>query len=565
MLSSLDIALAVRPKPIENIARALGILPEELELHGRFIAKVDLAMLSRLAGKAPGKLVLVTAITPTPLGEGKTTTTLGLVDGLNYVGVRAAATVRQPSLGPVFGIKGGANGGGYAQVVPMVEFNLHLTGDAHAVGAANNLAAAFLDNHLHHGNALKIDPLSVTWPRVLDISDRALREVVVGLGGKEGGIPRQEEFFITAASEVMAILAMAGGLEDLRARLGRVVLARRTDGSPVTADDLKVAGSMAVLLREAIKPNLMQTLEGNPVLVHAGPFGNIAQGTSSVLADRLALQLCEVVCTEAGFGADLGGEKFFDIKCRHSGLVPDAAVMVATIRALKMHGGVGRIVSGKPLDAALTREDVEAVRRGASNLAKQIENVRAFGIPVVVAINSFPTDTPAEVAAVREVAKAAGAREAVTSTHFAEGGRGAEALARAVRSMLEADEGRFQPLYPDEWPLARKIEAVATRMYGADGVDVLIKAARQLADFEKLGYGRLPVCIAKTHLSLSHEPELKGRPSGFRLPIREARLSAGAGFVTAVAGEMRLMPGLPSHPSGETMDVEGAGKVVGLH
>jgi formate--tetrahydrofolate ligase len=564
MLSSLEIAQAAKLQPIADLVARLGLAPDEVDPYGRYVAKVRLEALRRRAAAPNGRLIIVTAITPTPLGEGKTTTAIGLVDGLNRIGVRAAVTVRQPSLGPIFGIKGGANGGGYAQIVPMEEFNLHLTGDSHAVGAAHNLASAFLDNHLHHGNALGIDPFSLAWPRVVDMSDRALREVVVGLGGREGGVPRENAFHITAASEVMAILAMASDLMDLRSRLGRIVLGRRRDGEVVTTEDLKVAGAMAVLLRQALFPNLLQTLEGNPAFVHAGPFGNIAQGTSSVIADRLALKLCDAVCTEAGFGADLGAEKFFDIKCRHSGLRPAAAVMVATIRALKMHGGVGKIVAGKPLDRALEVEDVEAVRRGAANLAKQIENVRLFGVPVVVAVNAFPTDSPAEVAVVAEVAAAAGASETVVTRHFAEGGAGAESLARAVWAAAQPGPVTLQWPYQDDWPLARKIEAIATRLYGAEGVDLQARAAKQLEEFERLGYGALPVCMAKTHLSLSHDPSLKGRPSGFRVPVREARLSAGAGFVTAVAGDIRLMPGLPSRPAGEGIDIDSEGKVIGL-
>ncbi len=564
MRSSLEIAQAARLKPIADIAHDLGLLPDELEPTGRYMAKVNLSVLARLKDRPDGKLVLVTAITPTPLGEGKTTTTIGLVQGLARIGVKAAATLRQPSLGPVFGIKGGGNGGGYSQVLPMEGFNLHLTGDNHAVGVAHNLASAVIDNHLHHGNALDIDRDGVTWPRVVDISDRSLRNVIIGLGGKENGVPREAGWHITSASEVMAVLGLASDLHDLRARLGRIVIGPKRGGGAITLEDLKVAGAMTVLLREAIKPNLMQTLEGSPVFVHAGPFGNIAQGTSSVLADRVARKLADVVCTEAGFGADLGAEKFFDIKCRHGGLRPSAGVVVATIRALKMHGGVGKIVAGKPLDPALRVEDVDAVRRGAQNLAKQIENVRTFGLPVVVAINSFPTDTPAEVQAVREVARAAGAKDAVVSNHFADGGKGAEDLARAVWAAAQEGAPDFKLLYPDEMPLAEKIETIAKRIYGADGIDIYGPAARKLEEFDKLGYGKLPICMAKTHLSLSHEPSRKGRPTGFRVPITAARLASGAGFVTAVAGDIRLMPGLPSHPAGDGIDIDADGNVVGM-
>jgi formate--tetrahydrofolate ligase len=563
--SDLEIARSVKPRPIIDVARELGIRDDELELYGPTKAKVTLEAIGRLEAERPrGKYVVVTAITPTPLGEGKSTTSVGLAQGLNHIGKRAAVNLRQPSLGPVFGIKGGAAGGGYSQVIPMEDFNLHLTGDVHAIGAAHNLAGAFLDNSLHHKNPLGIDPRGILWPRVLDISDRALRHVVIGLGGREDGVPRETEFVITVASEVMAVLALATDLQDLRARLGRIVLATTMEGGPVTAEDLRVAGAMTVLLRDALKPNLLQTLEGGPAFVHCGPFANIAHGNNSIIADRLALVTNDIVCTEAGFGADMGAEKFFDIKCRASGLKPDAAVVVATIRALKMHGGVGRIVAGKPLDPALLEENVEAVRVGAANLAKQIENVRAFGVPAVVAINSFPTDTPAEVTAVRDVALVAGAREAVVATHFVDGGKGAAALAEAVWAACESGEARFELLYPDEMGLADKIATIATRIYGADGVDFLPAASRSLLQFEAMGYGKLPICMAKTQYSLSHDAALKGRPTGFRVPIREIRLSAGAGFVTPLCGEMRTMPGLPSRPGGEKIDIDADGNVVGL-
>jgi len=562
--SDLEIARAVRPRPIVDIARQLGIADDELELYGPTKAKVTMEAIRRLETERPrGKYVLVTAITPTPLGEGKSTTAVGLAQGLNHIGVRAAVNIRQPSLGPVFGIKGGAAGGGYSQVIPMEDFNLHLTGDVHAIGAAHNLAGAFLDNSLHHKNPLGIDPRGILWPRVVDISDRALRHVVIGLGGREDGVTRETEFVITVGSEVMAVLALATDLQDLRARLGRIVLATTMDGRPVTAEALGVAGAMTVLLRDALKPNLLQTLEGGPAFVHAGPFANIAHGNNSIIADRLALATNEIVCTEAGFGADMGAEKFFDIKCRASGLVPDAAVVVATVRALKMHGGVGKIVAGKPLDPALLEENVEAVRRGAANLAKQIENVTMFGVSAVVAINAFPTDTPAEVEAIREVSLAAGARDAVVATHFTEGGAGAAALAEAVWAAAEAP-GEFRLLYPDDMALSRKIETIAQEVYGADGVELLPAAARSLKQFEDLGYGQLPICMAKTQYSLSHDAALKGRPTGFTIPIREVRLSAGAGFITPICGEMRTMPGLPSRPGGEKIDIDADGNVVGL-
>ena len=563
--SDLEIARSVTPRPILDVAHELGIADDEVELYGPTKAKITLAGIERLEAERPrGKYVLVTAITPTPLGEGKSTTSVGLAEGLNHIGKKAAVNIRQPSLGPVFGIKGGAAGGGYSQVIPMEDFNLHLTGDVHAIGAAHNLAGAFLDNSLHHKNPLNIDPHGILWPRVVDISDRALRHVVIGLGGREDGIPRETEFVITVGSEVMAVLALATDLFDLRARLGRMVLATRADGTAVTAEDLGVAGSMTVLLRDAIKPNLLQTLEGGPAFVHAGPFANIAHGNNSIIADRLALATNEIVCTEAGFGADMGAEKFFDIKCRASGLQPDAAVVVATIRALKMHGGVGKIVAGKPLDPALLEENVDAVRNGAQNLAKQIENVSLYGVPAVVAINSFPTDTPAEVEAIREVALATGARDAVVATHFVDGGRGAAALAEAVWAACEDGGGSFRLLYPDDMPLAEKIETIVTKVYGGSGVEFLPAARKSLTQFEQLGYGRLPICMAKTQYSLSHDANLKNRPTGFTVPIREVRLSAGAGFVTPLCGEMRTMPGLPSRPGGEKIDIDDEGNIVGL-
>jgi formate--tetrahydrofolate ligase len=562
--SDLEIARSVTPRPIVDVARDLGIRDEEIEPYGRTKAKVTLAAIRRLEAERPrGKYVVVTAITPTPLGEGKSTTTVGLAQGLNQIGHKAAVCIRQPSLGPVFGIKGGAAGGGYSQVIPMEDFNLHLTGDVHAIGAAHNLAAAFLDNSLHHKNPLGIDPFSILWPRVVDISDRAVRRAIIGLGGKENGVPRETEWIITVGSEVMAVLALATDLQDLRARLGRIVLATTTDGKPVTCEHIGVAGSMAVLLVDAIKPNLLQTLEGGPAFVHCGPFANIAHGNNSIIADRLALATNEIVCTEAGFGADMGAEKFFNIKCRASGLAPDAAVVVATVRALKMHGGIGRIVAGKPLDPALLEENVEAVRAGASNLAKQIENVRLFGVPAVVAINSFPTDTPAEVEAIKEVAMAAGASAAVVATHFTDGGRGATDLAEAVWDAASTGS-QFQLLYPDDAPLGEKILTIATKIYGADGIELLPAAKKALKLYEDLGFGHLPVCMAKTQYSLSDDANLKGRPSGFTVTIRDIRLSAGAGFITPLLGEMRTMPGLPSRPGGEKIDIDADGNIVGL-
>jgi formate--tetrahydrofolate ligase len=562
--TDLEIARSVTPRPITDVAADLGLRDDEIELYGRTKAKVTLEAIRRVEAERPrGKYVVVTAITPTPLGEGKSTTTVGLGQGLNHVGHKAAICIRQPSLGPVFGIKGGAAGGGYSQVIPMEDFNLHLTGDVHAIGAAHNLAAAFLDNSLHHGNRHGIDPFSILWPRVVDISDRAVRRAVIGLGGRENGVPRETEWVITVASEVMAVLALATDLPDLRARLGRIVMATTTDGKAVTCEDLGVAGSMTVLLIDAIKPNLLQTLEGGPAFVHCGPFANIAHGNNSIIADRVALATNAIVATEAGFGADMGAEKFFDIKCRASGLVPDAAVVVATVRALKMHGGVGKIVAGKPLDPALLEENVSAVRTGAANLAKQIENVTMFGVPAVVAINSFPSDTTAEVEAIREVALEAGADDAVVATHFTDGGRGAADLANAVWAAASRGS-QFQLLYPDDAPLGEKILTIATKVYGADGIELLPPAKKALKLYEDLGFGRLPVCMAKTQYSLSHDANLKGRPSGFTVTVRDIRLSAGAGFITPLLGEMRTMPGLPSKPGGEKIDIDAAGNIVGL-
>ena len=565
--SDLEIARSVTPKPIDAVAADLGFTPDEVEPYGRTKAKISIEAIERMEklGKR-GKYVVVTAITPTPLGEGKTTTTIGLAQGLNEIGKKATVAIRQPSLGPVFGIKGGAAGGGYSQVIPMEEFNLHLTGDVHAIGAAHNLAAAFLDNHLHHGNALGIDLRAITWPRVVDISDRAIRKTIIGLGGRENGVVRESETVITVASEVMAVLALASDISDLRVRLGRIVVAETTDGKPITTEDLKVAGAMAALLRDAIKPNLLQTLEGGPAFVHAGPFANIAHGNNSIIADRAALATSEIVVTEAGFGADMGAEKFFDIKCRASGIAPDAAVIVATVRALKMHGGVGKIVAGKPLDPALNQENVAAVEAGAQNLAKQIENVLAFGIPAVVAINKFPTDTPAEHEAIKRVALAAGARAAVISSHFTDGGKGAAELAEAVWAAVTSGEAKYAPIYEDDMPLAKKIETIATRIYGADGVDIAPAAAKRLTRLEELGYGKLPICMAKTQYSLSHDASKLGRPTGFRVPVRGVTLSAGAGFITAICGDMRLMPGLNKAPGGERIDLDltRGGEIIGL-
>jgi formate--tetrahydrofolate ligase len=563
MLSDLQIAQRARLLPIAEIAAGLGLEADEIELYGKHKAKVSLDVIRRLAGRPRGKYIDVTAITPTPLGEGKTTTTVGLAMALGRVGCRTIAAIRQPSLGPVFGIKGGAAGGGHAQVVPMEDMNLHLTGDGHAVSLAHNLLAAMIDNAITHGNRPGIDPLTITWPRVVDMSDRALRRIVIGLGGRENGSPRESGFDIAAASEVMAILGLATSVKDLRQRLGRIVVALDRTGKAVTAEDLRAAGAMAVLLRDAIKPTLLQTLENTPVLVHAGPFANIAHGNSSIIADLIGLALADCVVTESGFGADMGMEKFMNIKCRYSGLRPDAVVMVATVRALKMHGGRYRVVAGRPLDPGLAREDLAAVEAGAGNLEKQIENARLFGVPVVVAINAFPTDTSAEVDLIRQRALAAGAESAHVSEAWARGGAGAEDLARAVLKAAERPR-QFRFLYDLEQPITEKIETIATRIYGADGVDYLPAAARQIETYTDLGYGTLPICMAKTHLSLSHDPALKGRPRGFRVPIREVRAALGAGFLYPLLGEMRTMPGLPSEPNAWKIDLDDQGNVVGL-
>jgi formate--tetrahydrofolate ligase len=563
MLSDLDIAQAARLRPIRAVAADLGLTDDDIELYGRNIAKIDLAVLQRLTDQPRGRYIVVTAMTPTPPGEGKTTTTIGLGQALARLGKRSVVTIRQPSMGPTFGIKGGAAGGGYSQVVPMEPFNLHLTGDIHAVGAAHNLLAAMIDNHLHHGNHLDIDPYTVSWTRVVDISDRALRHVIVGLGGKENGPVRQAQFDITVASEVMAILALTTGLHDLRQRLGRIVVAHTRDGAPVTADDLKAAGAMTVLLKEAIKPNLLQTLEGSPALVHCGPFANIAHGASSVLADLIGLHCADYVVTESGFGADIGFEKFCDIKCRASGLTPDAVVLVATVRALKAHSGRYAITAGKPLDPRLSEENPDDVAAGVANLTAQVRIAKLFGRPVVVAINRFPNDFSSEIEVVRQAARDVGAFEVVESVVFAEGGAGGYDLAQAVMAACEMP-GKFTPLYPLDISLRDKIETLATKVYGAARVEYTPEASRQLARFEQQGYGHLPVCMAKTHLSISHDPKLRGAPSGYVFPIREVRLAAGAGFIYPLAGDIRTMPGLPAHPAAERIDIDADGRTVGL-
>lgn len=560
--SDLEIARKAMLKPLDDIAGEIGIPPTLLEPYGESVMKIKLAAIDELAEVPPAKYVVVTAVTPTPLGEGKTTTTVGLGQGFKHIGKRAMVTIRQPSMGPTFGIKGGAAGGGYSQVVPMEVLNLHLTGDMHAVTAAHNMLSAMVDNHLYQGNKLGLDQHNITWRRVLDVNDRALRSIVIGLGSRLDGVPRQTGFDITAASEVMATLALTRSLEDLRARLGRIVVGYTSGGEPVTAEQLNAAGSMAVILRDAIKPNLLQTLENTPVLVHTGPFGNIATGNSSVVADLIGIHAGDYLVTEAGFGADMGAERFFNIKCRASGLTPDAAVVVTTVRALKAHSGKYKIIAGRPLPEDLLSENPDDVLAGAANLRKQIENVRLHGVSPVVAINSFPSDHPSEHRAIREVADQMGARSAVC-THFSDGGSGAAELAEAVaEAASEPSEFRF--LYDADASLRDKIETVARQVYGADGVSYTAVAARQLDTYEAAGFGRLPVCIAKTHLSISSDPALKGAPTGWTLPVREVRASAGAGFVYPICGEIRTMPGLSALPAAARIDLDDEGEIVGL-
>jgi formate--tetrahydrofolate ligase len=560
--SDLEIAQSAVLQPLEDIAASIGIGPHLLEQHGDSVAKIRLEAIEELADRPRARYVLVSAVTPTPLGEGKTTTTVGLGQAFAHLGRKATIAIRQPSMGPTFGIKGGAAGGGYSQVVPMELFNLHLTGDFHAVTAANNMLAAILDNHVFQGNELGLDQHAITWRRVLDVNDRSLRNIVIGLGGAQDGVARQTGFDITAASEVMAILALSTSLPDLKARLARIVVGYTREGEPVTAEQLHGAGAMAAIMVEALKPNLLQTLEHTPVLVHAGPFGNIAHGNSSIIADLIGIHAGDYLITEAGFGADMGAERFFDIKCRASGLVPDAAVVVATVRALKVHSGRYKVVAGRPLPPELLAENPDDVRAGASNLRKQIENIAVFGVTPVVAVNAFPTDYPSEWRAIEEIAQQAGVRCAV-SHHFVEGGKGATELAEVVAEAAE-EPSRFSLLYPDEASLREKIEAVATRIYGAAGVDYSALASRQLDNYERNGFGKLAVCIAKTHLSISSDPALKGAPTGWRMPVREVRASVGAGFVYPICGDMQTMPGLGKQPAAFGIDVRDDGTIVGL-
>ena len=556
MTTDIEIARAATLQPIARIAEKFGIPDDAVEPYGRHKAKIDPRWLRhKQAGATRGKLILVTAINPTPAGEGKTTTSIGLADALSRSGRRTVLCLREPSLGPCFGQKGGATGGGHAQVAPMEDINLHFTGDFHAITAAHNLLAAMLDNHIHWGNALDIDVRRVVWRRVLDMNDRSLRDIVQSLGGPANGFPRESGFDITVASEVMAIFCLAEDLADMEARLGRIVVAYTRDKRPVTARDLKADGAMAVLLAEAIKPNLVQTLEGTPAFIHGGPFANIAHGCNSVIATRAGLALGDYVVTEAGFGADLGAEKFFDIKCRQAGLAPAAVVIVATVRALKMNGGVAK--------ADLAREDVEAVRRGAVNLVRHIENVRKFGVPVVVAINHFVTDSDAEIEVVRHGAAVQGA-QAILCRHWAEGGAGAAELAEAVVALADAGDAEFAPIYADALSLFEKIEAVATKIYRAETVTAPPAILAQLRGWEAVGYGHLPVCMAKTQYSFSTDPTSLGAPIGHIVPIREVRLAAGAGFVVAICGEIMAMPGLPRRPAAETIRIDAAGHIEGL-
>ena len=561
--SDLEIARRAKLKPLTEIAGGIGIGKHLLEPYGDAVAKIKLEAIEELSDRPKAKYVVVSAITPTPLGEGKTTTTVGLGQAFSHIGKTATVAVRQPAMGPTFGIKGGAAGGGYSQVVPMEMLNLHLTGDTHAVTSAHNLLAAMLDNHIHQNDDFfHVDRHSVTWRRVLDVNDRALRNIIVGLGPRADGIPRETGFDITAASEVMAILALSTSLKDLRERLGRIVIGSTVEGEPITAEDLKAAGAMAVMLREAIKPNLMQTLENTPVLVHAGPFGNIATGNSSIMADRIGIRGGDYLITEAGFGADMGAERFFNIKCRYSGLKADAAVLVATVRALKAHSGRFKIVAGRPLPPELLEENPEDVLAGADNLRKQIENIRLHGVSPVVAINAFPTDHDSEHDAIREIAEEMGVRVALCN-HFSEGGAGATELAEAVAEAAE-EETEFRFLYPEEASLREKIEAIATKVYGADGVAYDMKASQQLDSYEKNGFGKLPICMAKTHLSISSDPTLLGAPKGWTLPVREVRASVGAGFIYPLCGEMRTMPGLSASPAATHIDIDDNGEIVGL-
>ena len=555
MLSDIEIAQKAHMLPITEVAAKLGIGEEDIELYGRYKAKLSMNLIKRVQDKPDGKLILVTAITPTPAGEGKSTTTVGLAQGLAKIGQKVIVALREPSLGPCMGIKGGAAGGGYSQVVPMEDINLHFTGDFHAITSAHMLLAAMLDNHIQQGNALNIDPRRIVWKRVVDMNDRELRNIVVGLGGKAHGVPRQDGFDITVASEVMAILCLATGLHDLKERLSKIIVAYDYSGNPITAGMLKAQGAMAALLKDAVKPNLVQTLENVPAIIHGGPFANIAHGCNSVMATKTALKLADYTITEAGFGADLGAEKFFDIKCRYAGLKPDAVVLVATVRALKMHGGVPKTDLATP--------DVEAVKRGIVNLEKHIENIKQYGLPLVVAINAFAQDTPEELEAIRSHCAAHGVNVALSEV-FAKGGEGGIELAKEVVALATSGKADFKLLYGEELSLKEKIETIAQKIYGAVGVNYTKEANNALKDFEKMGYGHLPVCMAKTQYSFSDDPALLGRPEGFEITIKNCRIAAGAGFVVVLTGDIMTMPGLPKVPAAEKIDVSDDGVISGL-
>lgn len=555
MLSDIEIAQKAHMLPITEVAAKLGIGEEDIELYGRYKAKLSMNLIKRVQDKPDGKLILVTAITPTPAGEGKSTTTVGLAQGLAKIGQKVIVALREPSLGPCMGIKGGAAGGGYSQVVPMEDINLHFTGDFHAITSAHMLLAAMLDNHIQQGNALNIDPRRIVWKRVVDMNDRELRNIVVGLGGKAHGVPRQDGFDITVASEVMAILCLATGLHDLKERLSKIIVAYDYSGNPITAGMLKAQGAMAALLKDAVKPNLVQTLENVPAIIHGGPFANIAHGCNSVMATKTALKLADYTITEAGFGADLGAEKFFDIKCRYAGLKPDAVVLVATVRALKMHGGVPKTELATP--------DVEAVKRGIVNLEKHIENIKQYGLPLVVAINAFAQDTPEELEAIRSHCAVHGVNVALSEV-FAKGGEGGIELAKEVVALATSGKADFKLLYGEELSLKEKIETIAKKIYGAVGVNYTKEANNALKDFEKMGYGHLPVCMAKTQYSFSDDPALLGRPEGFEITIKNCRIAAGAGFVVVLTGDIMTMPGLPKVPAAEKIDVSDDGVISGL-
>ncbi|WP_456105405.1 formate--tetrahydrofolate ligase [Phascolarctobacterium succinatutens] len=555
MLSDIEIAQQAKMQKITDVAAKLGISEDDIELYGKYKAKLSYDLIRRVKDKKDGKLILVTAITPTPAGEGKSTTTVGLAQGLAKLGKKVIVALREPSLGPCMGIKGGAAGGGYSQVVPMEDINLHFTGDFHAITSAHMLLAAMLDNHIQQGNALNIDPRRIAWKRVVDMNDRELRNIVVGLGGKAHGVPRQDGFDITVASEVMAILCLASSLHDLKERLAKIIVAYDYNGNPVTAGQIKAHGAMAALLKDAVKPNLVQTLENVPAIIHGGPFANIAHGCNSVMATQTGLKLADYTITEAGFGADLGAEKFFDIKCRYAGLKPDAAVIVATVRALKMHGGVPK--------TDLKTPNVEAVKKGLVNLEKHIENVKKFGVPCVVAINIFAQDTAEELEAVREHCAKHGVNVALSDV-FAKGGEGGIDLAKEVIALADSGESKFAPIYPLDMSLKGKIETIAKEIYGADGVNYTKEADKALKEFEELGYGNLPICMAKTQYSFSDDPALLGRPSGFKITIRNCRIAAGAGFIVVLTGDVMTMPGLPKVPAAEKIDVSDDGVISGL-